>query len=452
MKVNSAKQSVSFYLLHILARLMKSSFIKNVLVVMTGSAGAQAIGFAMSPIISRLYSPADFGVFGSFSAILSVTTSAVTLNYAQAMMLPKKKEDAINLFVLSCASSVLIAACCLVVCLLAPNFIYSLVETQNVWLLPLLVVATLSGGLGESLATWCVRVKAFKDTSASQVIRSLSSNGSQVGLGFLRGGPLALICCTILGDMLANLNLARVVFRDLGEVLRGEICWERIRKLAKDYKDFPLYSGPKDVMSALSNGLPVLLLAHFYGIAVAGAYAFGARILQTPMGFITGSLRQVLFQKASETYSHGGRLFPLYVKTTLGLFALIVFPLLVVFMWAPQIFTWIFGSQWYTAGEFARWLMLWLMFVFCNLPSVLFARIIRIQGMLLFFEMVLLAARTLALIIGGSYMSASYTILLFSLVGAIMNIIFIAIVGYAVMRKDGDTTWSNFKDSWIKDS
>lgn len=406
----------------------------------------------MNPIISRLYSPADFGVFGSFSAILSVMTSAVTLNYAQAMMLPKKNEDAINLFVLSCASSVLIAACCLVVCLLAPNFLQSLVKAQNAWLLPLLVVATLICGLNESLQTWCVRVKAFKDTSASQAIRSLSSNGSQVGLGFLREGPLALVCGTILGEILASLNLARVVFRDLGEELRREIRWDRMRKLAKDYKDFPLYSGPKDVMSALSMGLPVLLLTHFYGIAVAGAYAFGGRILQAPMGFVMGSLRQVLFQKASETYSHGGRLFPLYGKITLGLFALIAFPMLVVFIWAPQIFTWIFGSQWHTAGEFARWLVFWLMFMFCSLPSVLFARIIRIQGMLLLFEMVLLAARTLALMIGGSYMSALYTIILFSLVGAIMNIIFIAIVGYAVMRKDGDATWSNFKDSWIKDS
>ena len=49
-----------------LARLKKSSFVKNVLVVMSGTAAAQIIGFALTPIISRLFSPSDFGVFGSF--------------------------------------------------------------------------------------------------------------------------------------------------------------------------------------------------------------------------------------------------------------------------------------------------------------------------------------------------------------------------------------------------
>ncbi len=428
--------------------MMKSSFIKNVLVVMTGTAGAQAIGFTMNPIISRLYSPADFGVFGSFNAILGIFTSAVTLNYAQAMMLPKKNEDAINLFVLSCVSSVFIAACCLIVSLLFPSFFQSLMKAQNAWLMPLLVVATIISGLNESCQAWCVRVKAFKRTASSQVVRSLSTNGSQVGLGFWRGGPLALIFGVIIGEILASLYLARAAFRDLRE-LRKEIRWVRMGNLAKNYKDFPVYGGSNDLISALSMGLPVLMLTHFHGIAVAGAYSFGTRILQRPMGFVTRALRQVLFQKAAEAHNDGDRLFPLYVKITSGLFALIVFPLLVMFLWAPQIFAWIFGSQWHSSGEFARWLMLWLMTVFCSLPSVLFARIIRIQKKTFLFEIVLLATRTLVLIIGGSYMSALYTIMLFSLVSAIMNIIFIVFVGYEVVKKDGDVTWRNFKDSWI---
>jgi len=437
MKANSANQALRFYIPQMFDRLIKSSFIKNVLVVMTGTAGAQAIGFAMNPIISRLYSPTDFGVFGSFMAVLGIMTSAVTLNYAQAMMLPKKNEDAINLFVLACGFSAIIAVFCLFFCLFAPNILQNLTKSQSAWLLPMLVVATLTSGLNESCQAWCVRIKAFHKTAASQVIRSISTNGSQIGLGFWRGGPLALIFAMILGEILASLNLARVALRDLRE-LRREISWGRIRDLAKDYKDFPIYGGPKDVMNALSMGLPVLLLAYFYGIAIAGAYAFGARILQIPMGFVTRSLRPVLFQKASEAYNDGDRLFPLYVKVTSGLFALIVFPMLVMFLWAPQIFTWVFGSQWHTAGEFARWLMLWLMFIFCNLPSVLFARIIRIQGKMLLFEIVLLTSRALALIIGGTYMPALKTVMLYSLVGVIMNISLMFMVGCSVMRKDVD--------------
>jgi O-antigen/teichoic acid export membrane protein len=309
-------------------------------------------------------------------------------------------------------------------------------KTPNEWILLLLVVAILVSGLNQAFQAWCVRVKAFKDTSVSQVIRSLSSNGTQVGLGYLKGGSVGLIVSTVLANFLASLNLARVLFHDLAALLR-EIRWDRMWQLAKEYRDFPLYSASQNVMNTLSQGLPVLLLAHFYGIAVAGAYAFGVRVLQVPMGFVLGALRQVLFQKASETHNYGGRLLPLYVKITSGLFALAVLPSLVLFIWSPQLFTWIFGSQWCTAGEFARSLVLWLVFGFCNLPAVLFARIIRIQHTIFLFDVVLLPARAIVLIVGGMYFHESYTIMLFALVGAVINIILIVVVGHALMKKEG---------------
>ena len=47
---------------------------------MSGTAAAQAIGFALTPVISRLYSPSDFGIFGSFDAVLTVVAAGVTLD------------------------------------------------------------------------------------------------------------------------------------------------------------------------------------------------------------------------------------------------------------------------------------------------------------------------------------------------------------------------------------
>ena len=439
---------MAIHLVNILTNLRRSAFVKNVFIMMSGSVASQVVGFALIPIISRLYSPADFGVAGSFFAVLGVIASGVTLGYSQAIVLPKEKKDAINLFILSCASTGLITACCLAVCLLAPTFLQDLMKTPNIWMLALLVVAILVSGLNIACSSWCVRVKAFKDTSASQVIRGLSSNGSQVALGYLKGGALSLVFGAIVGELLASLNVARVLFRDIG-ALRRDIRWVRIKQLAKDYRDFPMYSSTMEVINSLSQGLPVLLLSQFYGIAVAGAYAFGMRILSAPTGLILRSLREVLLQKATETYNLGGRLMPLYVKFTLGLLMLAIFPSLVFFIWAPQLFTWIFGPQWLTAGEYARFLMLWLAFMFCNLPSVLLARILRVQRQAFFFDLVLLALRTLVLIVGGMYMSALYTIILLSLVGAVMNIIFIVIIGYILMRHEGNATWKGILNSKI---
>lgn len=432
-----------------LANLKNSAFIKNVLVVMSGTVLAQVLSLALSPIISRLYSPTDFGVFGSFTAILGVVAAGITLDYSQALMLPKQKDDAFGLFVISCLSSFLAAAFCLATCLIASGFILNFMKARNAWILVLLVIGILSSGLNQTFQGWCIRVKAFKHTSASQVIRSLSANGMQIGLGTLKGGALALIFAVTLGDMLATLSLARAALREL-KVLWQRIRWSRLWQLVKEYRDFPLYSASTNVINSLSLGLPVFLLTHFYGIAVAGAYVFGLRLMQAPMGLVLTALRQVLYQKASETYNEGGRLVPLYLKITGGLFAVGFLPSLILFIWAPQIFSWIFGAQWYTAGVFARSLVLWLLFSFCNLPADLFTRIIRMQRRMFFFYQPVLIARALALIIGGMYLPASQTVLLFSLVGAVMNVVYITIIGFALMKMEGDTALKDILNAMRK--
>jgi O-antigen/teichoic acid export membrane protein len=319
-------------------------------------------------------------------------------------------------------------------------------KTTGAGVLALLVVATLVNGLNQACQAWCVRVKAFKHTSASQVVRSLSSSGTQVGLGYLGGGAPGLIVGSVLGDALASVNLVRVLLPDL-KTLRDSIRWVRMKQLAREYRDFPQYSAASNVLNALSLGLPVLLLTHFFGIAVAGAYAFGVRIIATPMGFVTRALRQVLFQKACEIHNEGERLLPLFLKITAGMFALALLPSLVLVIWAPEIFAWVFGPEWRTAGEFARSLTLWLLFMFCNLPSLLFARILRIQRKMFGFDLSVLASRTAVLIVGGLYLPAAHTVLWFSVVGAILNVVFIIIVGRALHNREGGLEWSRIRSA-----
>ena len=410
-------------------RLGRSAFVRNVLVVTTGTAIAQAIGFALSPIISRLFSPTDFGIFGSFGAVAGIVATVVTLQYSQAIILPKADADAMNLLAVSGLCTLLLATLCLVGCLVLPGALNGLMKTTGAWALVLLVCATLVSGINQSFQAWCVRAKDFKRTSASQVVRSLSSSSSQIGCGYFGLGAVGLVCSSVLADILATLNLGRVVFRDW-QLLRSDIGWRQMRRLAAEYHDFPLYNASTSLINALSLGLPVFLLSHSYGLAVAGAYAFAIRILATPMGFVLTALRQVLLQKAAEAHNEGRRLMTLYVKITIGLFALALLPSLVLLIWSPRLFPWLFGSQWVLAGEFAGSLVVWLLFMFCNVPAVLFGRIIRIQRQMFFFDVALLLARTASLYFGGLYLSASATVFLFSLVGGVMNIFFIGIVAY----------------------
>ncbi len=205
-------------------------------------------------------------------------------------------------------------------------------------------------------------------------------------------------------------------------------------------------------MNALSIGLPVLLLTHFFGIAVAGAYAFAGRLLNTPMSLVSGAVRQVLFQKGGEMQHQERKLSALFLKSTLGLFGLGVLPAIVLCIWSPQLFAWVFGKQWHTAGEFARYLVFWLLFAFCNLPAVLFARLIRIQRTLFFFNSIVLAVRVLTLVVGGLYLTALQSIALFSALGGVMNLALILLVGRAVLKREGPLSVAQLRDGLLERS
>lgn len=406
------------------------------LVVMTGNAVAQVIGFALSPVISRLFSPSDFGEFGTFSAVLTVISAGVTLEYSQAIMLPKNDNEAFNLLVISVLSTIVIALGCIFTYLAMPSLIGGVMPSHRALTIILLACGIAAAGINSTCQAWCVRAKAFRQTSTSQVIRSTASNSSQIIFGMCNFGAIGLMISNVLADTAASGNLVRAVRGSLRD-LKHSVNWHTIKALAYEYRDFPLYSASQRVVNAVSVGLPVVLLTHYYGLAVAGAYTFGMRIIWTPMSFVLSSLRQVLFQKACEAHRLGKSLVSIYVKVTLLLFAVAILPALGLILWAPSLFSFVFGAKWSFAGELAVFLVIWLLFAFCNLPAVLFARLIRIQRTVFLYDLAMLVCRSAALIVGGAFFSANTTVLLYSVIGSVMNVFLIILVGRSLMQREG---------------
>ncbi|MEA1954756.1 MAG: hypothetical protein U9O24_10240 [Campylobacterota bacterium] len=71
----------------------KSEFSRNVLTLMTGTTIAQAIPIAISPILTRIYTLEDFGIFALFIAITAIFGSIANGRYELAIMLPKKDNN-----------------------------------------------------------------------------------------------------------------------------------------------------------------------------------------------------------------------------------------------------------------------------------------------------------------------------------------------------------------------
>ena len=428
-----------------LAGRRRRGFLPNVMVVMTGTGLAQVLTVCIAPVLSRLYGPGEFGQYGSFLSVAAVLSAGVTLQYSEALMLPGKDEEAASLFAAASCSAFALTVVFTLWVVFFPTWWLALVRVPTLtgwlWLIPL---AALFAGLNQILVAWCARRKAFKRAATAQVARSLTANSAQTTAGAVGWGTQGLIGGALLGDVLANLGLLFWVVRHDGGLLRTGAHPKQILAAARAHKDFALYSTPQNVMNAASEGAPVILLIHYFGVATGGLYAFAIRVLELPMNFILSSLRQVLFQKLSEVHNNGGDLRALFGKTTTLLLGLSLAPAAIGFVVAPWVFALVFGKEWAIAGEYARWLLIWLVPGFCNLPAALVGRILRQQRNLLLFDLGLLASRIAVLVLGGWYLTPMQTVVAFSVVGAIFNTALILFMWRLLARGTG-TSSSNLR-------
>lgn len=401
----------------------RGSFTRNVAVLLSGTVVAQAITLAAAPILSRLFPPAAFGALGVFSSVAGVAAVVANLRYEAAVVLPKSDDEAANLLALCGLMTLSTATLALALIALGGRWVESVTRLPGMggmlWWLPPFVVAS---GLYQGLNYWSTRKRQFSRLSYSRVMQSASGAGLQTGFRAFGNGGGELIGGWVLGQSAGTLALGYQVWREDASLIRSAWSWARIRRLAAEYRDFPIYSAPQGLLNALSQGLPALFLAPFFGASTVGLYVLAQRLLQVPINLIGNSVRQALFPRVSEAFNTERGMRSLFAWTTGSLAAAGLFPTLAIILWGPALFAFTLGGSWTESGEFARWLVLWLFFGLVNIPSVVVAQVYRKQKQLLLFDSALLAARATALLVGSLTGSAKATVILFALIGVLFNV------------------------------
>src|SRR5699024_2967087 len=139
---------------------------------------------------------------------------------------------------------------------------------------------------------------------------------------------------------------------------------KNIKRLAREYYDFPLYRAPETFLNAISNSLPILMLAAFFGPASAGFYSIGRTVLSMPSRLIGKSVGDVFYPIIATAANNNENITKLIIKATLALGFVGILPYGLIIAFGPYIFSLVFGSEWIIAGEYARWIALWSFFVF----------------------------------------------------------------------------------------
>ena len=345
----------------------KSEFSRNVLTLMTGTTIAQAIPIAISPILTRIYTPEDFGVFALFVAIISILGNIANARYELAIMLPKKDEDAINIFALGFIITCFISLVLLVLVLVFNDYFTKLLGNEEIsfWLY-FVPITVFFSGLFNILNYFNNRKKNYKDLRNATILKSIVLAVVQLSIGFIKSGASGLISGSIISNMFANIKLAKNILKD--KILVSKISKIKMIALAKRYKDFPKHGMASSLFDNLSLQLPSILIPKIFSFSISGYFFFANKIVNLPSALISGSIGQVYLQKITENKNNGIEIFPIFKNTITKLF-FIALPITIIgYITSPYIFPLLFGEKWKISGEIAQYLFLIFIIRFCVSP------------------------------------------------------------------------------------
>lgn len=380
--------------------LKNSKFVKNVLVVMTGTALAQIITFALMPIVTRIYGPEPIGVLGTFTAVTSILSPLVALTYPIAVVLPKSDKKARSVVKLALSITTLNGLFFIAIMFLFNEMIIELFNLHTissyVYLIPIFLFLT---GLLQVMEQWIIRTKHFALKAKTAVLQSLFINGSKIGVGLFYPLSASLIIIQTAG-LLFRTSL--MFFMSDKTVLNRteKHTIVDLKSAALEHRDFPKYRAPQAFINAMSQGLPVLMFAIFFGSAIAGFYSLGRQALNVPVSLVGKAVQDVFYPKVNEFSNDKRSITPIVWKAVAGLFALGIIPFGFIIIFGPWVFSFIFGQEWYTAGEYARWIAFVSLAMLMTRPIIATIPVINIQRTFLFVEIVGTIGKVLALVLG----------------------------------------------------
>lgn len=413
----------------------KSPLIRNILAVATGTAAGQAIVFAFSPLITRIYTPEIFGVQGVFLSLISILSPLVALRYPMAIVIADDDDDAGKIARLSVLVAFVISSLLGLLLLVAQQPVLRLLGAEAlgnlIWLLPLALFCV---ALQDVADFYAARLNAFRLVGVTTVIQAFLSNLARVlgGLASPVAGVLVLV--TTLAPSLQALILRCGLHKHLSPsspLKRSEAV-----RLLRRYRDFPRYRMPTDVLNAASQSVPVIMLGSLFSPAAAGLYVLTRSVLNLPGNIIGSAVGNVLYARYAELDRQGKALMPLLLRSTAGL--MLLAPVIVAAAWfAPTVFAFVFGEEWREAGHYARWMALWIGVALANVPAVRLAPVIEAQNLLFIANVLMLILRVFSImIIYWHQENAATAVAAFSLVSLFSNIGLILLIGNAAYRHE----------------
>ena len=348
---------------------LNSEVVKSISLLTTGTILAQLIPLIAAPFIARLFDATEFGEFAAIMAIVKIVTVVINGRYELAIVLPKSQRDARSLLRGAWYVGVLVLVFLLLITLFFNRQISALLEISLTWKHILIVFISLLGVLVWQPANYYfIRNKSYMKMTYSKFVKSITLVTVTLFCGYFsdligfNGLLVGFVVCWIL---LGLFSLYQVKPKT---VFNSAISLNRIKRNLKFYSDYPKFNALPALLNSFSSQLGIYVFIFLFSTEVSGHYSFAKQYLYGPMNILGVSLSQVYLQRVSAKFKKS-----ISIKKELSLLFLFLVGVgvvisITVILFSVPIFEFVFGSEWGTAAQISKLLIISFSFQFIVSP------------------------------------------------------------------------------------
>lgn len=313
------------------------------------------MGLLVMPVVTRLYSPAEYGSYAVYYGFIAIAAPMVCLRADLLVPAAKGPLRALSLMLGGAVVASLVAVVLTIVLVARPD-ILMWTGSELAGLPPWLpVLGMWLAALNAMLHYWQVRVGAFKRIAAVALIQALVTFGLQVGLARVLAGASGLVWGDVIGRLLALTILASPLLSErrlLVAVRYGRLLIPAWQGARRDIGWNVIWS----VLQTAAIQLPVILAMQVAGASAAGLLACAVRVLEAPRQILGTTLGYAWYSRAAAQVSVPGgarELADSYARHLRSLVILMVPFAALLIVSGPGAFSLLFGNEWAVAGELA---------------------------------------------------------------------------------------------------
>lgn len=412
-----------------LQRLIKSDFTRNVGTLFTGNGISMAVNLLALPVLSRLYTPEEFGSVALYVAIAQLVAVFVSGRYDYALMIPRKSGEALKVALSGVVLSFYMTILVSVVLYFSYDRLLALFPNPTfaklIWMLPIFGFML---SVRQILGMWFSRKSRFRFTSQSKVLQTIVSNGVRMPRSLYANGVVGLWLGFVVSEVVALAQGVFFFWKHDYRLLRATSMSDFKETLVK-YASFPMFSMPISFLNSISSNLLIYAFSFTFSASIVGIYERFSKMVSIPLDMVSSSFSIVFFQEMASVSSKQRFYRRAYIFSLL-LGGLMNLP---VVLWGPEIFSFVLGAEWLFAGEMARYLAPLMVFGFATrCISTTFSTINK-NGVMLVWQLFYLVV-TIGWIVVFRHHSVIFIIKTYALIGSLLYLI-LGVYGYFFVKR-----------------